>query len=122
MLTVETLGVLGRLILASDRREICGFLLIGASGAQEFRAVNNLERWPDSFLVSDVATGRIHRDAERLGLRVAAFVHSHPIGVELSDLDAIGMKASAIPWIVVTLGSSGVHFKVHTSQATEASR
>src|SRR5688572_12741353 len=100
-------NIIGCCIREAKGMEICGFILIDSAGNPDFYLLNNLSKEPHCFVVGRPEFLRLERYAQRRGLRIAAFVHSHASGLELSGSDIQGLCNGQIPWIVVALTPSG---------------
>lgn len=103
---------------ASGREEVVGFLLAAdAESPAWFWRLRNHGSQPGVFSLDELAVSRVRRAAERRGERVVAFVHSHTSGLELSAADRRSQALTAIPWVVVSLGRSGLSWRLHPPPA-----
>ena len=101
---------------ASNKRELCGFLLGSPKSKQSFIRVSNFGPGPKSFFVPEAEFLRVSKFAETQNMKVIAFIHSHIHSIELSETDLIGMKRTAFPWIIVKLAGSSIVYSVYSSE------
>jgi len=97
------LELLRRCLLVAGCREVCGVLLEGADGKQEFFRLNNFAVENHRFTTADFEFRRARRYAEHRGLRRIAFIHSHLRGTLMSLDDERFFLKDTIPWVIVTL-------------------
>ena len=121
MLTPSTQTTLLRAISASGGHEVCGFLLCGPNEEQLFFRVANWSANPGEFVVADFEVERARRFAEKHCLTVAAFVHSHTSSLDLSCTDELGLKAGALPWIVVMERGGELFYRWYPPSASNSS-
>ena len=94
-------------------REFCAFLLEGEHGRQEIFQVLNVDGLWGSFQVPDSEVDRARAYAQRRGLDIRAFIHSHHSTVRMSPADLRSHANSPYPWIVVHAGPRGLDYKTY---------
>ena len=120
-LTRETIAILERCIREARIEELCGFLLEGQSEQRFYRLQNHADL-PYQFRTSRLEHERLERYAQRRCLHLAAFVHSHPRGLELSDVDLPSYRVGRIPWVVVALTENALIYRVHRPTASSTTK
>lgn len=96
-------------------REYCAFLLEGANGTQEIFQVLNVDGLWGSFQVPDSELERVEAHAQRQGMTIVAFIHSHHSSVDMSPADIRSHARSRYPWIVVHAGTHEFRYKTYPS-------
>lgn len=88
--------------------EICGYLLENAHGKQRFLAIENRLASREGVFISAIDQERALRIICSRDLRILAWVHSHDVGTNLSEVDVQYLATGGISWIVVCLSDKGL--------------
>jgi proteasome lid subunit RPN8/RPN11 len=93
-----------RALRASPGREVVGFLLTDSRKAGlNFWRLRNYGEQHGAFALDPLEVRRVRRTAARRGMRIAAFVHSHPSSLDRSRADRTSQALTALPWMIVRL-------------------
>jgi proteasome lid subunit RPN8/RPN11 len=111
MLNEQTRKILADCLKRARNHEICGALLVGEHGAQRFFALTNMSGEAHTFFVSLPEFDRLARYAERSGMRISAFIHSHQSSLDLSPQDIISLQLSNLLWIVVVASGTEIRYR-----------
>jgi len=104
----EVVQILVKCIRNARGAEICGYLLEDAHGKQFFLALENRLASRDGVFISAIDQERALRIIDSRDLRILAWVHSHDMGTNLSEVDEQYLAAGEIPWLVVCLSDKGL--------------
>lgn len=116
MLTPESVHLLTERLNASAGHEVCAFVLRN-DHEELLLFVPNLAEWRYEFALAPDTLERTMLLAQRRGMRVLAFVHSHIGSIALSEADRKAMRRTLkIPWLVVALRDGRLHGALYSSQ------
>ena len=87
---------------AAGSREVCGLCAVDYAGRQRLLQLTNYAELTGAFEVSRSDSDAVRAAAARLGLKIVAFVHTHPYhGPDMSPRDAQSFNCDTLPWIIV---------------------
>lgn len=119
MLTSENVHILTERLKASAGREVCAFLLCN-DHEECLLFVPNLAEFRHEFALSPDTLERSMLLAQRQGMRVLTFVHSHVESIQLSNADYRAMsRIPEIPWLIVALQGKQLHGALYSSPGGE---
>jgi proteasome lid subunit RPN8/RPN11 len=113
-LCLSTLHVadLVRRARATSPLECCGVLLGlvrgGIAVVEQVVPLNNTDRRPGRFSISDTEFRRARQAAAETRLDLLAILHSHAVGAAIpSSADREALRYSEYPWVILGFGPTG---------------
>jgi len=87
---------------AAGSHEVCALCAVDHAGRQRLLQLTNHAELTGAFEVSRSDSDAVRAAATRLGLKIVAFVHTHPHhGPDMSPRDAQSFDRDTLPWIIV---------------------